>query len=153
MDRLEIIRLGPGDSARFAAMNALFAEVFGDPQSYASNPPRANYRDSLLGDERIVLLLAEREGDPVGALAAYELRKFEQERSEFYLYDLATRSPYRRQGVARALVDALRQIARENGGWMIFVQSDTQPEDGPALAFYRSIAAFEEQPVHFDIAP
>ena len=134
-------------------MNALFAAVFDDAESYTSRPPGEVYRNSLLADDTIVLLLATIDGLPVGALAAYELRKFEQERSEFYLYDLAVDENARRRGVATALVEHLRGIARAAGGWMIFVQSDTMPEDEPALAFYRSIASSEEHPVHFDIEP
>ena len=37
----------------------------------------------------------------VGGLAAYELRKFEQARSEFYLYDLAVSEAHRRQASPR----------------------------------------------------
>ena len=150
---LTVARLGPGDGEPFAQMNALFAAVFDDAESYASLPPGDAYRDSLLADDKIVLLLAVIDGAPVGALGAYELRKFEQERSEFYLYDLAVDAHARRRGVATALVERLRDIARAAGGWMIFVQSDTMPEDEPALAFYRSIASSEEHPVHFDIEP
>ena len=150
---LAVVRLGPGDGEAFARMNAMFAAVFDDAESYTLRPPDDAYRDSLLADHKIVLLLATIDSAPVGALAAYELRKFEQERSEFYLYDLAVDAQARRRGVATALVERLRDIARAAGGWMIIVQSDTMPEDEPALAFYRSIASSEEHPVHFDIKP
>jgi len=41
-------------------------------------------------------------------LAAYELRKFEQERSEVYIYDLAVASAHRREGIATALIERLK---------------------------------------------
>ena len=85
----------------------------------------------------------------VGALAGYELVKFEAERSEIYIYDLAVREEYRRQGVATALFEALKPIAREKGAWVIFVQAD--PPDAPAVALYEKLGSREEV-LHFDIA-
>ena len=85
----------------------------------------------------------------VGALSAYELMKYEQERSEFYIYDLAVAKPFRRRGIARSLIEALKPIARDAGAWVIFVQADR--EDEPAVALYRSMGV-EEQPLHFDLA-
>ena len=41
----------------------------------------------------------------VGALAAYELLKFEAERSEIYIYDLAVLEEFRRRGIATALIE------------------------------------------------
>ena len=69
-----------------------------------------------------------------GGLAAYELRKFEQERSEIYIYDLAVRQAYRRQGIATALIEHLKRIAAERGAYVIFVQADYG--DDPAVALY-----------------
>ncbi|MGI9404951.1 MAG: hypothetical protein ACR2O4_01155 [Hyphomicrobiaceae bacterium] len=37
----------------------------------------------------------------IGGLVAYELKKFEQERSEIYIYDLAVAAEHRRKGVPR----------------------------------------------------
>jgi aminoglycoside 3-N-acetyltransferase I len=83
-----------------------------------------------------------------GALAGYELVKFEAERSEIYIYDLAVREEYRRTGVATALIEAVKPIAREKGAWMIFVQAD--PPDRPAVALYDGLG-MREAVLHFDI--
>jgi aminoglycoside 3-N-acetyltransferase I len=88
----------------------------------------------------------------VGALAGYVLPKFEQARSEIYIYDLAVIEAARRQGVATALIDYLRAIARDIGAWTIFVQADIIPEDEPARALYRKLANDEITALHFDIA-
>jgi len=42
---------------------------------------------------------------------AYELHKFEQQRSEIYIYDLAVLAAHRRQGIATAMIQALKKIA------------------------------------------
>lgn len=88
------------------------------------------------------------DGAVVGALSAYELVKYEQERSEVYIYDLAVAEHFRRRGVATALIELLKPIARLAGAWVIFVQADR--EDEPAVALYRGLG-LEEQPLHFDI--
>ncbi len=133
-------------------MNTLFGAAFDDRENYAANPPDDAYADALLARAETVLLVAEGEGKMVGALAAYVLPKFEQARSEVYIYDLAVAESCRRRGVATALIEALRRIAREIGAWMVYVQADTAPEDEPARALYGKLGTREEV-LHFDIAP
>ncbi len=135
-------------------MNRLFAEVFDDPESYAAAPPGDGWAASWLANPNHIALVAQDGGaEPVGALAAYVLPKFEQARSEIYIYDLAVLESIRRQGVATALIAALRAIGRDIGAWTIFVQADIAPEDEPARRLYRKLACEEITALHFDIAP
>jgi aminoglycoside 3-N-acetyltransferase I len=60
----------------------------------------------------------------IGGLAAYELKKFERERSEIYIYDLAVTAEYRRRGIASELFTRLKAIAKVRGAYVIFVQAD-----------------------------
>lgn len=150
---IAVRRLAPGDVAGLRAMNALFAEGFEDPESYAAAPPDAAWAAEWLANPNHIALLAEAGGKVIGALAGYVLPKFEQARSEIYIYDLAVLESARRQGAATALIDALRAIAREVGAWTIFVQADIVPEDEPARRLYRKLACEEITALHFDIAP
>ncbi|RNJ63990.1 MAG: GNAT family N-acetyltransferase [Porphyrobacter sp. IPPAS B-1204] len=134
-------------------MNRVFAQGFDDAESYGCAPPDSVYAEDWLINPNHIALVAEAGGEPVGALAAYVLPKFEQARSEIYIYDLAVLERARRQGVATALIDALRAIARAVGAWTIFVQADIVPEDEPARALYRKLACEEITALHFDIAP
>lgn len=127
----------------------VFADSFEEEENFFSAPPGDAYLRRLLSDGRFVLLAAKSDDKVVGALSAYELMKYEQERSEFYIYDLAVAKPFRRRGIARSLIEALKPIARDAGAWVIFVQADR--EDEPAVALYRSMGV-EEQPLHFDLA-
>ena len=86
----------------------------------------------------------------VGGLAAYMLPKFEQARSEFYIYDLAVDERYRRQGVATALIGELQRLAARRGIYVIFVQADHG--DDPAIALYTKLGVREDV-LHFDIEP
>src|SRR5690242_19590195 len=84
-----IRRIIPGDAASMAGMLTVFGEAFGDVATYSGARPRAAYLKRLLGSDTFIALAAVKGGAVVGGLAAYELRKFEQERSEIYIYDLA----------------------------------------------------------------
>jgi aminoglycoside 3-N-acetyltransferase I len=86
----------------------------------------------------------------VGGIAAYELKKFEQERSEIYIYDLAVASEHRREGIATALIEKLKEIAAKRRAYVIFVQADTGIEDKPAIALYTKLGRREDV-LHFDI--
>jgi aminoglycoside 3-N-acetyltransferase I len=83
-------------------------------------------------------------------IAAYELKKFEQERSEIYIYDLAVASEHRREGIATALIEKLKEIAVRRKACLIFVQADTGVEDEPAIALYTKLGRREDV-LHFDI--
>ncbi|WP_284178704.1 AAC(3)-I family aminoglycoside N-acetyltransferase [Rhabdaerophilum sp. SD176] len=143
-----IRRLAPGDEAGFDAMLDLFADAFEDRAAYGDRRPGSAWRDSLLANPDFVALVAEQDGAVVGALAAYFLQKFEQERREAYLYDLAVSARARRQGIATGLIEALKPIARAGGAHVIFVQADL--EDDPAIALYARLGRREDV-LHFDI--
>jgi len=143
-------RLQSGDIARFRAMNALFGAVFEDHESYGAAPPSDSYVEALLAKDGVFALVAEADGDIVGALVAYELVKFEQARSEIYIYDLAVAETHRRRGVATALIKRLREIAAERGTWVLYVQADYG--DDPAIALYTKLGRREDV-MHFDIDP
>lgn len=145
---IDIRQLGAADSAGLRAMNTLFADVFGDAESYASRPPGDAWLRHLLAKDTFIALVAERDGAVVGGLAAYVLEKFEQERSEVYIYDLAVAEAHQRQGVATALIRRLQEIASARGAWVIYVQADYG--DDPAVALYTGLGAREDV-MHFDI--
>jgi aminoglycoside 3-N-acetyltransferase I len=143
-------RLGPGDVALMEAVSEVFAEAFDDVPTYRGARPSHSYVERLLGSECFIALAALQAGEVVGGVAAYELHKFEQERSEIYIYDLAVAAAHRRRGIATSLLTAVRRIATKRGAWVVFVQAD--PDDVPAVALYTKLGTREDV-VHFDIAP
>ncbi len=141
--------LAPADVALLQAMLTMFGEAFGEPQTYGRARPGAAYLARLLGGDSFISLAALKGGAVVGGIAAYELHKFEQERSEIYIYDLAVAAGHRREGIATALIGELRRIAAARGSYVIFVQADLG--DAPAIALYSKLGRREEV-LHFDIA-
>ncbi len=147
---MEIIRLTNGADTRFAEWLTLFGKVFEEPDTYTGAMPSAGYRDRLLADPNFIALAALEAGELVGALAAYVLVKYEQERSEIYIYDLAVDEAHRRKGIGEALVNETRRIAHDVGAWVVYVQADHV--DPPAIALYTKLGAREEV-LHFDMTP
>lgn len=127
-----------------------FGEAFEDDETYCSAQPDDRYLADLLSDSSFFAIAAIDDGLVVGGLAGYELRKFEQPRSELYIYDLAVRESHRRRGLATALIERVRQVARDRGAWVIYVQADL--DDEPAIALYSGIGKREDV-LHFDILP
>jgi aminoglycoside 3-N-acetyltransferase I len=140
--------VAPSDLPMMRALLSVFGEAFGEPQTYGARPASDTYLRGLLGRPHFIALAALAGDEVVGGLAAYVLDKFEQERSEIYIYDLAVLEAHRRRGVATALIRELQRIARERGAHVIFVQADYV--DPPAIALYESLGAREEV-LHFDI--
>ncbi|MDQ8732780.1 GNAT family N-acetyltransferase [Bradyrhizobium sp. LHD-71] len=147
-------RLDVGDLDQMKDLLRLFGEVFGEPGTFQGAPPSDGYLVARLRDETFSAVVAlNPDGMVIGGLAAYELKKFEQERSEIYIYDLAVHADHRRKGVATALIRRLGGIARECGAWVMFVQADIGEEDEAANALYRSLASEMIVANHYDIAP
>jgi aminoglycoside 3-N-acetyltransferase I len=144
----EIIRLGPGDAALLARLNAMFGPAFDDVRTYTEAPPDEAYARRVLAKPDLVALVAVQDGDVVGGLVAYVLDKLEQPRSEVYLYDLAVAEAHRRRGIATALIARLRELAHGLGAWVVYVQADLGDE--PAIALYSKLGVREDV-LHFDL--
>lgn len=147
---VEIRQLTPGDVELMNALLRTFGEAFNDMATYTGNRPGADYLNRLLGGDSFIALAALKGDEVVGGIAAYELKKFEQERSEIYIYDLAVLSTERRKGIATTLIERLKDIAAARGAYVMFVQADTSIEDQPAVALYSKLGT-RENVVHFDI--
>jgi aminoglycoside 3-N-acetyltransferase I len=144
-----IRQLASDDVALMEAMLTTFGEAFDQVETYGAARPSQAYLQRLLGSDYFIAIAALKHEAVVGGLAAYELQKFEQERSEIYIYDLAIAAAHRRQGLATALIQELKKIAVARGAYVIFVQADIG--DAPAIALYEKLGVREDV-LHFDIA-
>lgn len=142
--------LSPQDLAPVREMLAMFGEAFEDRATYTQAQPGDDYLRGLLASDTFIAIAARQGQAVVGGLAAYVLPKFEQARSEIYIYDLAVSASHRRQGIATALIGELQRVATARGAYVIFVQADHG--DDPAIALYTKLGVREDV-LHFDIAP
>ena len=111
-------------------------------------PTSSAYLKRLLHSDYFIALVALKSGEVVGGIAAYALHKFEQERSEIYICDLAVAAAHRREGIATALILELKKIAAARGAYVVSVQAD--PGDVPAIALSTKLGTREDV-LHFDI--
>jgi aminoglycoside 3-N-acetyltransferase I len=146
-----IRQISSGDVALLQDLLVVFGTAFDDLDTYTGKPPQADYLRRLLASHYFIALVALKNNEIVGGIAAYELIKFEQERSEIYIYDLAVISAHRREGIATAMIEELKKIAVARGAYVIFVQSDIGVEDQPAIELYTRLGKREDV-LHFDIA-
>ncbi|WP_072218145.1 AAC(3)-I family aminoglycoside N-acetyltransferase [Leptolyngbya sp. NIES-2104] len=142
-------QIAPDDVALLEALLTTFGEAFDEVETYNGNRPSVAYLKRLLNSGYFIGIAAVQDSKVVSGIAAYELMKFEQERSEIYIYDLAIAATHRRKGIATALIQKLKQIAQDRGAYVIFVQADLGDE--PAIALYTKLGIREEV-LHFDIA-
>ena len=148
MAAVEIKLLGSTDLSLMHQMVGMFGAAFEDPAAYDGARPDDAWLTRLLGGDGFIALAALVDGVVVGGIAAYILDKFEQARREIYLYDLAVAEPRRRRGIATALIEELKRVAKARGAYVIFVQADMG--DDPAIALYTGLGRREDV-LHFDI--
>ena len=142
--------LRPGSAGKLRDMLTMFGRAFADVATYTAQQPGDDYLEGLLASSTFICLAAVADARVIGGIAAYVLPKFEQVRSEIYIYDLAVDEEHRRQGVATALIAELRQVAAARGAYVIFVQADR--EDAAAVSLYTKLGVREDV-LHFDIVP
>jgi len=141
-------QLQPSDVPMVRSMMTVFGDAFKEADTYTGAPPSSAYLERLLGGSHLIALAATKPGAVVSGLVAYELQKFEQERTEIYIYDIAVAEAHRRQGIATALIGELKTLAAARNACAIFVQADRA--DAPAIALYSRLGTRAEV-LHFDI--
>lgn len=145
----DILRLTGDHVDRFRELLAVMGQAFDDLETYTAAQPSDAYLRNLLEGNRFIALAALADQAVIGGLAAYVLPKFEQSRSEIYIYDLAVATQHRRKGVATALINELKGIGKMLGAYVIYVQADLV--DTPAIRLYEKLGVREDV-LHFDIA-
>lgn len=111
----------------------MMATVFEEESQAVSD----RYLDALLGRPHFWAIAAFAGGEIAGGLTAHTLPTTTSEASEIFVYDVAVGAAYRRRGVGRRLMAALREEAAAEGIPIVFVAADN--EDLHALDFYRAI--------------
>ena len=132
----------------FRDMLKLFGEVFDELGTYTAEQPDDDYIKELLGLDYFMALVALSDDKVVGALTAYEFKKFEQPRSEVYIYDLGVAASHRRRGIATGLILEVKELAKQRGAYVVIVQADQG--DLPPTELYSKLGKREDV-LHFDI--
>lgn len=133
MSQVHTRRLTDGDRQIARRLFALMAAVFAED----SAPLSDGYLDRLLRREAFWVVAAFVGDEVVGGITAHLLPMTRAEGSELFIYDLAVRADWRRQGIARRLVTTLREQAAAVGIQTLFVPADN--DDPHALDCYQAL--------------
>ena len=130
---LSIRRAGLDDLDQLAPLFDAYRRFYQQP----GDPQRA--RDFLrerLQRHESVILLATRDGAAVGFTQLYPIFSSVRTARTWLLNDLYVAERTRRAGVARGLLDAAAQFAREGGAAGLMLE--TSRDNAPARALYRA---------------
>ncbi len=127
-----IERLGPGDESRILAAAELFDE-----------PPTEAYTRRWVSEPTNHLLVAYEGDEAAGFVSGIEIAHPDKP-LEMLLYELGVRESSQQRGVGRALVEALRDLAIEQGCVAMWVLTDDENE--AALRTYRASGAGAPSP-------
>lgn len=126
-------RLTDGDRKLARGLFTLMAEVFAED----CEPLSDDYLDSLLNRADFWAIAAFVGDNMVGGITAHTLPMTRTESSEVFIYDIAVRRDYQRQGIGRHLMIALCEKTAAAGIREMFVGADN--EDIHALDFYQAL--------------
>jgi aminoglycoside 3-N-acetyltransferase I len=129
----QVTRLTPRERELARRVFATMAEVFGQGCESLSEA----YLNRLLAREDFWAIAACVDDLIVGGLTAHTLPMTSSSSAEIFVYDIAVRSDYQRQGVGRRLLADLRTRAAASGISVVFVSVDNA--DTEALDFYRAL--------------
>jgi ribosomal protein S18 acetylase RimI-like enzyme len=107
------------------------------------HPPTPEWTEKFLASDIHHLLLALDDGRAVGFVSGVEMTHPDKG-TEMFLYELAVHEHHRNQGVGRALVRALADLAREHGCYGMWVLTDE--DNAAALAAYRAAGGGDPEP-------
>ena len=139
-----IRRLGPADVARAEAAVRAFKRPW----------PSADSHDALLASNSLsaflanpanflLVAVAENQPDPVGYLLAYRLERPDRQASQMFIYEVDVAEGWRRRGLASALLEEIRRLARAEGMFEAFVLTSRGNEAARSL-YARTGAVVED---------
>ena len=130
-----IRQLRAADTAAFAAYEHASAWFEHEVDLVTPNEPSDPARvRAFLADPTVLFWLAERDSDPVAMLHCYVQRRYADGAwAELLLHEIGTHAHHRRQGIGRALLDAMEIWMRSNGIEVVWV-----PAAATAVAFYEA---------------
>ena len=95
--------------------------------------PNDAYLNKLLSKDDFHIYVAIQDKKVVGGLTAYELPMFDTAINEIFLYEIGVSEKFRRQGIAKALIQKLIEYCKENSIEVIFLGTELDNEAAKQL--------------------
>ena len=131
--QFSIIKLTPGNIDLAKQLFLFFQE---DDQVARPVIPTDDYLRDLLSKDDFHVLVALHNDLLIGGVTGYELPMYKRQIRELFLYEIAVKPEFRKKGVAKALIERLKQICREKGIAEMYVGTSTPNK--AAMALYAS---------------
>lgn len=141
---IKVKKLESKDIDLFIELINLFEDVF-EMQDFIA--PEKAYLQRLLKKDSFFVFVAFLDHHLVGGLTAYTLEQYYSTKPLVYIYDLAVKTEFQRQGIGKNLIESITDYCEKEGVEEVFVQADE--EDDYALDFYRATGGLPEKVVHF----
>ena len=129
---IEIRRASANDADAIAPLFDLYRVFYQQPSDIAL---AHRFIDERLRHEQSVILLAELDGKAVAFTQLFPSFSSVRAGRAWILNDLYVEAPARRQGIARALLQAAADFARSDGA--IRLELETDPDNYSAQTLYR----------------
>lgn len=142
---VQIEKLRAKDLTKFLELIRIFEDVF-EMQEFTM-PPK-DYLQKLLEKEDFFAFVALLDGKVIGGLTSYILHQYYAVSPLVYIFDLAVKTEFQRQGIGKKLIAGNNAYCKTLNAEVVMVQADEA--DGYALDFYRSTGGIPEKVVHFD---
>jgi ribosomal protein S18 acetylase RimI-like enzyme len=127
---VKIVVLAPGDD-----------QLVFDAAHLFDHPPDPSATSRFLASPGHHLLVAYEDGDPAGFVSGVEMTHPDKG-TEMFVYELGVDERHQRQGIGRALLEGLAEVARQRGCYGMWTL--TEGANAGALATYRAAGADEE---------
>lgn len=137
-----IKKLEPGDTELFKQLS-WFYQV--DDEVAEPVLPSDEYLRKLLLKDDFHVLVAVVNGQLIGGVTGFELPMYKQEINEMFLYEIAVEPEYRKMGVARALIEELKNTCREKGIKEMYVGTET--DNIPAMKLYKATGGVADEKI------
>lgn len=140
----EIKRLEKQEIDLFKELLFLFENVF-EMKNFTM--PNDTHLRKVLHNNSFSAFVAVLDTKLVGGLTSYIIEQYYSTSPLVYIYDLAIKTDFQRQGIGKMLMNAILNYGKEIGAEEVFVQADKI--DRHALEFYKSTGGNAEKVVHF----
>jgi len=90
----------------------------------------------FVSDPNNILIAAKAAERIVGLLIAHRLARLDSQRAQVLLYEIDVHPDFRQRGIASAMVERLKEVARQMGAFEVWVVTNTSNE--AAMQLYRS---------------
>src|SRR5258708_1177166 len=123
MNKTELKRLNKNNLTEFKDLIKVFNEVFEMQNGAVAED---DVLKNLLDKTDFIGIAAIEDGKVVGGLTAYEFPAYYGNYNECYIYDIAVKAGYQRQGIGKMLIESIKKHCSSRNVKTMFVEAHEQ---------------------------